>query len=117
MWSEVADLLAKAKGTRLNELLVLLALTGCRIGEALGSHWEDFDLAAGLWRVSRTTSMSRDGRLVVKYMTKTKDSRTVHLAPEAVTALRAQRADVYGHLYDGDAVKATAAIGRALSGR
>lgn len=91
---EVAALLAEAEGTELCELLLLLIHTGCRIGEALGAKWSDVDLDAGRWHLSRTTTLNRDGQVVLGERTKTGDARLVHLQPEAITALRAQSARV-----------------------
>ena len=91
---EVAALLAKAAGTELYELLLVLVYTGCRIGEALGAKWYDFDLDAGRWHLSRTTTLNMDGQVVLGDRTKTGDVRLVHLQPDAISALRTQRARV-----------------------
>lgn len=91
---EVAALLAKAAGTELYELLLVLVYTGCRIGEALGAKWSDFDLDAGRWHLSRTTTLNMDGQVVLGDRTKTGDARLVHLQPDAISALRTQRARV-----------------------
>ncbi len=91
---EVAALLLEASGTELHELLVLLVYTGCRIGEALGAKWSDFDLDAGRWRLSRTTTINMNGQVVLGDRTKNGDARLVHMQPEAVGALRAQSARV-----------------------
>lgn len=91
---EVAALLAESKGGELHELLVLVIYTGCRIGEALGAKWSDFELDAGRWQLSRTTTLNMDGQVVLGDRTKTGDARLVHLQPDAVAALRAQSARV-----------------------
>ncbi len=91
---EVAALLSKAAGTELYELLIVLVYTGCRIGEALGAKWSDFDLDAGRWHLSRTTTLNIDGQVVVGDRTKTGDARLVHLQPDAISALRTQKARV-----------------------
>lgn len=93
---EVVALLQAASGSDLDNLLTLLVFTGCRIGEALGAQWSDFDLDAGRWRLSRTTTLSLDGQVVLGDRTKTGEARLVHLQSEAVTALRAQSARVAG---------------------
>jgi hypothetical protein len=48
---EVGRLLAAARDDRLYPLVVLLLGTGLRRGEALGLHWRDVDVAAGVLRV------------------------------------------------------------------
>jgi integrase len=79
-----------AKG-ELYPLLVVLATTGVRIGEALGSKWADIDLDSGIWEVSRTTTRDKAGRHTVGQRTKTGDTRRLVLAPDTITALKAQR--------------------------
>ena len=91
---EVAALLANAKGTELYGLLVLLVYTGCRVGEALGAKWSDFDLDAGRWQLTRTTTFNLDGQVVLGDRTKTGEPRLVHLQPDAVAVLCAQSARV-----------------------
>lgn len=70
---------------RVGPLVTLVALTGCRVGEAAGLTWRDCDLDAKVptvtFRRSSPTSES----------TKTDRVRTVPLLPEALTALRTQR--------------------------
>lgn len=91
---QVAALLDAVDGTELGPLLILLATTGCRIGEALAMCWADLDLDAGTWRVSRTTTLRRDGSVALGERTKAGDARRIVLDPDAVAALRAQRAQV-----------------------
>lgn len=91
---EVAALLKVANGTGLYELLVLLVYTGCRVGEALGAQWSDFDLGAGRWQLSRTTTLNLDGQVVLGDRTKTGEPRLLHLQPDAIAVLRAQSARV-----------------------
>lgn len=91
---EVTALLKEAEGTDLFELLVLLAFTGCRIGEALGAQWSDVDFEASQWRLSRTTTLNLAGQVVIGDRTKDGEARLVQLQPDALAALRAQRARV-----------------------
>lgn len=72
-------------------LLVVLATTGVRIGEALGAKWADIDLEAGTWDVTRTTTRDRQGRHTVGNRTKSGDGRRLVLSPDAVSVLRQQR--------------------------
>lgn len=91
---EVGTLLSEAEGNEMYELLVLVAFTGCRIGEALGSKWADFDLDAGTWQLSRTTTLNLAGKVVIGDRTKYGESRLVHLPERVVAALRSQGARV-----------------------
>lgn len=88
---QVAALLESADGSVLHDLLVVLAFTGVRIGEALGAAWSDIDLDLPVWRVGRTTTLDRAGRLIVRDRTKTGDARILPLPPAAVEALRSQK--------------------------
>lgn len=89
--AQVAALLEAAKGTELEYLLPVMAMTGVRIGEALGAQWSDLDLEAGTWTVRRTTTVDEAGRTILGNDTKPGGARTLVLAPEVVVALRAQR--------------------------
>lgn len=67
----------------LGPLVVFVALTGCRAGEALALRWADVDLGAAtatLQRSGRDTDSTKGGR-----------ARAVPLLPEVVSALRKQR--------------------------
>ncbi len=90
---QVGALLEHVAGTPLAVLLVVLAGTGARIGEALAMQWEDVDLEAGIWTVARTTTTSRDGAVVLGDRTKTGSGRRLGLSSEVVAALRTQRSD------------------------
>lgn len=46
--------MASAAQTPVSRLFLLLALTGCRLGEALRMKWEDVDLKRGLIRIEST---------------------------------------------------------------
>lgn len=89
--AEVQDLLGAARGTEMGDLLAVLAGTGCRIGEALGATWADFDPAAGEWRLQRTTTMNSKGAVVVADRTRTGEARIVALSGLALDALNRQR--------------------------
>ncbi len=105
---EVLALIDAAQGTAVEHLVVVLATTGARVGEALGATWADVDVDRGVWRIARTVTLDVDGRAVLGARGKTAAStRTVELPPIAVAALRAQRARVAelalaaGPLWDG----------------
>jgi integrase len=87
---EVDQLLAAAVGTHLEALIVFVANTGVRIGEALALRWQDVNLD------DATATIRRSG--VGSTSTKTAAGvRTVPLLPDVVAALKvrrsAQRAD------------------------
>jgi integrase len=65
---------------RVGPLVVLIAYTGMRLGEALGLRWADVDLAAGTATIRRSAPGTD--------RTKTGAVRTVTLIPDAVEALR-----------------------------
>jgi len=70
-------------GTRIESLVIVVGLTGCRLGEALGLRWTDVDLTratATFTRSSATTDRTKGG-----------DPRTVPLVPEVVAALKLRR--------------------------
>lgn len=66
-------------------LILTLALTGCRFGEATALRWTDIDEDAGVIRVRRSQWRGHVGT------TKTKKTRTIALAPELAEALRDHR--------------------------
>ena len=88
---QVRKIVEATHGTELGGLVVLLATTGVRIGEALAAQWADIDLDAGVWAVSRTTTRGADGSVVLGLRTKTGEARRVALPEVTVAALRAQR--------------------------
>ena len=67
---------------RVGPLVTLVALTGCRVGEAAGLRWADVDLDAEV----PTVTFRRSG--VGSDSTKTGTVRTVPLLPEVVESLR-----------------------------
>jgi integrase len=83
-------LLAVCEGERLGALYVLALTTGMRRGELLGLRWADVDLVARVLGV-RSTLYRAEGRLVLAEPKTARSRRLIHLAPEAVAALRAHR--------------------------
>lgn len=84
--AEVEALLAAAEGTQVEPLIVFVANTGCRIGEALALRWDDVDLDNGTATISRAS--------ITSATTKTSAGvRTVPLLPEVVAALKVRRSD------------------------
>lgn len=70
-------------GMRIEPLVIVVGLTGCRVGEALGLRWKDVDLEAETITIRRSTAETDT--------TKTGRIRTVPLVPEAVATLKARR--------------------------
>lgn len=79
--AQVVELLDAAVGTRLEYLLVVLATTGTRIGEALGAQWGDLDLEVGTWTVARTTTLDAAGKITLGQQPKANGSRVIVLPP------------------------------------
>jgi integrase len=92
--TQVVELLDATAGTDLGVLVVLLAGTGARVGEALGATWGDFDLDVGTWRICRTMTRDLNGAAVLGTRTKAGGERSVALPADAVAALREQRARI-----------------------
>jgi integrase len=89
---QVALLLDRARGERLEPLLSLLAYTGMRKGEALGLCWTDVVLDGDRPHLRVTGTLSRQGGALRKSEPKTDAGRrAVPLVPAAVDALRRQR--------------------------
>jgi integrase len=72
-------------------LVLTLALTGCRFGEATALRWTDIDENAGVIRIRRAQWRGHVGT------TKTRKTRTVALAPELAEELRRHRAIRWSH--------------------
>ena len=83
----VSALLKAAEGHRHHAVLVLIAATGLRRGEALALRWADVDLDAGVLAV-RGTLNRVTGKLVVSEPKTARSRRTVPLSPAAVALLR-----------------------------
>lgn len=75
---------------RLHALWLLAALTGMRRGELCGVKWSDVNLDGGQL-VVRRSRVPVSGRTIVETTPKTKNARSIALAPATVAALRAHR--------------------------
>ena len=89
---DVNKLLLCADGLRYRNVVVLIAATGLRRGEALALHWSDVDLNAGTLIV-RGTLGRIGGKLVITEPKTDRSRRTIPIAPSLVAMLRAHRAD------------------------
>jgi integrase len=87
---EAGRLLAAARDERLCPLVILLLGTGLRRGEALGLHWRDVDIAAGVLRV-RWTIARIGGELVFTEPKTERSRRFVSLPAPVVDALKRHR--------------------------
>jgi integrase len=88
---EVTVVLAAAEGLRYRAVLVLIAATGLRRGEALALRWEHVDFSDGRLRVSHTLSRL-GGDLVISEAKTDRSRRTVPLSPPIVSMLKAHKA-------------------------
>lgn len=89
----VASILGAAEGLRYSHVLVLIAATGLRRGEALALSWDKsiVNLDEGWLKVRKT--LGRVGDELVRTEPKSERSRrTVPLSPAIVSLLKAQRA-------------------------
>ena len=87
---ELAAFLKACGENRYRTLYTFLALTGCRRGEALGLHWSDVDLEAGVARI-RYTITAIEHRIKVGGQTKTGREREIELDGPTLAALREWR--------------------------
>jgi integrase len=77
--------------TELGRVLLILMLTGARIGEVLAMRWHHVDLRDGTWELQDTLSRDQQGRTAFASQTKTGDGRIVVLLPEVVQVLQVQQ--------------------------
>ncbi|MFV8315710.1 tyrosine-type recombinase/integrase [Mycobacterium sp. 23] len=75
----VSAVLKAAEGLRYYRVLVLIAATGLRRGEALGLHWEHVNLRDGSLRVAATVGRIGKGLTVTEPKTE-RSRRTVPLS-------------------------------------
>jgi len=83
--------LASVKDDRLYALWRLLAMTGCRRGEALGLRWDDVDMEAGTITIRRSLGMV-EGKLCVSDPKTNRGRRTIALDPTTLEALKVHAA-------------------------
>jgi integrase len=88
----VTALLKAAEGSRYHPVLLLIAATGLRRGEALGLAWSAVDLDAGLLRVAATLARV-GGRLVITPAKTDRSRREVPLHPQVAAMLRKHRVE------------------------
>lgn len=91
-WLAIIDGDEFARRKDLPDLVRFLLGTGCRIGEALGMHWEDVELDRHLVHVRRTLIRVPGQGLVTKMPKTRSGDRMLHI-PEWLTALLRERRD------------------------
>jgi integrase len=80
-----------AEGLRYRAVLVLIAATGLRRGEALALRWQHVNLTDGTLKVAATLGRVADELVITEPKTE-RSRRTVPLSPAIVSLLKAQRA-------------------------
>src|SRR5215217_1874317 len=84
--AQVKTFLDAVHADRLEALYVLAVHRGLRQGELLGLRWEDVDLEAGILRVRRTLSLTKDGHVFEQ--PKNGKGRCIELTEAASETLR-----------------------------
>lgn len=87
----VSAILQAALGLRYHPVLVLVAATGLRRGEALGLRWQQINLKDGTLKVAATLGRVGD-ELVITEPKSPRSRRTVPLSPAIVSLLKAHKA-------------------------
>jgi integrase len=87
---QLSTFLTATRDTREAGLYHLLAMTGCRRGEALGLMWGDLDLDSGEMHVRRAAGWVNGQRVVETPKTRA-GARTISLDSDTVTVLKGHR--------------------------
>ncbi len=90
-WLELLDSDAFARRKDLPDLARFLLGTGCRLGEAVGVHWEDVDLERQVLHVRRTVLRVSGQGLIAKRPKSRAGQRTLRLPLWLVAMLRERR--------------------------
>lgn len=88
--AQIPAFFAAAKETPYENELRIMLLTGLRVGEVRGLKWEDVDLDSATMNVCRQMH-PKNGNFKQFTPPKYGEARLLHLAPEAVETLQAQR--------------------------
>jgi integrase len=91
--TDVRALLAAAAGERWAPLLATVAITGCRIGEAIAQAWSDIDTDLNLVHITAGVRHEADGTLS-RRDPKKNSHRTVQVPAALIEALQAHRVQV-----------------------
>jgi integrase len=90
--ADVTAVLRAAEASRYHPVLVLIAATGLRKGEALALRWDRVDLDAGIVKVAATIARI-DHKLVISEPKTDRSRRTVPLPAAVVAMLRKHRTE------------------------
>ena len=90
-WLAILDRDEFARRKDLPQLTRFLIGTGCRLGEAVGVHWEDVDLERQVLHVRRTVLRVRGHGMVAKRPKSRAGERTLRLPLWLVAMLRERR--------------------------
>ncbi|MDQ1689143.1 MAG: integrase [Frankiaceae bacterium] len=88
--TDVRALLEAAKGERWEPLLATVAITGCRIGEAIAQAWSEIDTDRNLVHITAGVRHEADGSLS-RREPKKNSHRTVEVPPALIQTLQAHR--------------------------
>jgi len=87
---EVQKLIAAARGTPHEALIVVALATGARQGELLALQWDDVDLARGTISIRRSLA-NVDGKLILQEPKTESSRRSIAIGSNVVAALKAHR--------------------------
>jgi integrase len=88
--AEIPTFLGEIRGKPFEYELTVMLLTGLRLGELRGLKWEDIDFDAGTVNVRRQLHPNVKGQQPFS-LPKYGETRLLHVAPEVISALRAQK--------------------------
>ena len=88
---EMRRLLEAMQGSRQYALFVLLATTGCRIGEGLGLRWTDVDFRRSTASIRRALQVQRGIGIAFVEPKSARSRRILPLPPETLIALEMHR--------------------------
>lgn len=97
-WLALVDGSETARRHELDVLSRFMLGTGCRIGEALGAHWDDIDLDAGTWLVRRTVVRVGGGGLIANPPKTAAGMRCLWLPASLLALLVDRRSVIQGPL-------------------
>jgi integrase len=89
--ADVQALLAAAGADRWTPLLATVAVTGCRVGEAIAQAWTDVDPQTNIINIRRGARHEADGSGITQRDPKANSARPVQLPPALIELLVANR--------------------------